>query len=106
MGSEIKSPSELAQMLIQAGFAKENPISGCSKEEIAELEMRFSVTLPQAYKEFMLVMGRESGSFLLDGTWHYPLEWNQSSAEGMLQENDSAFVLEKNAFVAAGRLLR
>ena len=100
---ENKSPSELAQMLIEAGFAKTGPFVGCSIEDLSELEKRFSVTLPRAYKEFMIVMGQESGNFLLDGSWHYPLEWNQSTAEGMLQENDSDFVLEKDTFVFMAR---
>jgi hypothetical protein len=79
-----KSPVELAQLLVQVGLADTDKIVGCSAAEISELEQRFSVALPAAYKQFLQVMGKQAGEFLVDASWLYPLNSARQDAEEML----------------------
>lgn len=59
----LKQPEELLSNLIQAGVVQPGKIYGCTEAEIAELEAVFKVSLPEPYKHFLRVMGKEkSGS--------------------------------------------
>lgn len=64
---ESKSPEELLQLLVSAGFADSEPFVGCTPDEILELEQTAGVSLPESYKHFLRVMGKHTGEFLEDG---------------------------------------
>jgi hypothetical protein len=48
------------------------PLQGCTEEDLVRLERKFSLRLPQTYREFMLAMGRSAGDFLLQ--WDYSID--------------------------------
>ena len=65
MSGQVESPSKLMQKLIESGYpTPEGGFVGCSDADIAALESHFSVSLPEAYKEFLRVCGRDAGQFL------------------------------------------
>ncbi|GAA3912473.1 hypothetical protein GO495_25340 [Chitinophaga oryziterrae] len=45
-------------------LGKYEKLEGISEEEIEDLERAFNVTLPDAYKEYLLFFGKESGQLL------------------------------------------
>lgn len=72
----------------------------CKEEEISSIEQYFSISLPTAYKEFLLWMGHGAGG-LMQGSdcffRHLPYlrEW----AVELLQENNFSECLPDDAFV-------
>jgi len=95
----IDEMKKLAQDLVDAGFAKSHPLSPCSEQDITELEQRFAVVLPESYRNFLRVMGRNGGDFLNDGIWEYPLEMVPEGANSLLTENEATFQLLPADFV-------
>lgn len=59
-----KTPNELIEMLNESGLSKECPIQGCTEKDIVEIEEKYRVKLPQAYKDFLLLLGDKPGHFL------------------------------------------
>lgn len=51
--------------LLEAGLAGPDSFKGCTEEEITSLDRRFSLHLPQCYRDFLAVMGRAAGAFLV-----------------------------------------
>ncbi|MDQ5965385.1 MAG: hypothetical protein QG625_1540, partial [Cyanobacteriota bacterium erpe_2018_sw_39hr_WHONDRS-SW48-000098_B_bin.30] len=72
----------LAEKLIEAGIAKPEHIRGLSPEAISSKESLFKISLPDEYKEFLLVMGLEHGWFMYDATlyWGNRFWFNQRRA--------------------------
>lgn len=79
-------------------FTKEVPVP-CTEAEVRELEQKVGLTLPLAYKEFLLWMGHSAGGLLV-GTdifyEHLPL---QEAAIELLAENNVTEKLPDTAFV-------
>lgn len=96
---QIKSAEELVEILVDAGFAKSAPFSGCSDSDVEELEQRYKVKLPAAYIRFLKVMGRQAGNFLTDGIWLYPLQDTRQEALEFIAAENSDFVLPLTEFV-------
>ena len=86
--------------LVEAGLAGSNSFEGCTEEEIRSLEARFSVRLPKCYRDFLAVMGRAAGEFLVGTDYSFPkmLEFRKD-AEGLLGTSQSTFKLSSTAFV-------
>ena len=57
------------ELFTELNVAPSSQIKGCSKDEVKKLEEKFNVTLPEAYKEFLLWMGKkykyESKTFII-----------------------------------------
>jgi hypothetical protein len=62
----------LVARLISNGIAHPSEIRGCSEADLLALEQESGVTLPMAYREFMMTVGRGAGKFLQDVTVFYP----------------------------------
>lgn len=60
---------KLAQTLIDVGRALPSQILGSSESEILQVEQHYNLKLPEAYKNFLRVMGNGAGSFQTDATW-------------------------------------
>ncbi len=62
---------------------------GISEKELAEIETEFQITLPKAYRDFMLIFGKRSG-YVLDGYGaQYPIVLgNRGAAEYVLNTID------------------
>ncbi|HKI33759.1 MAG TPA: SMI1/KNR4 family protein [Gemmataceae bacterium] len=86
--------------LVQTGLAGPDSFQGCMGEEVKSLEGQFSLRLPQCYRDFLSVMGRAAGEFLLGTDYSFPKMLGfRKDAEGLLQTSQSNFKLPPTAFV-------
>lgn len=75
-------------------------IQSCTETEVSLLEQRLQQPLPQAYREFLLWMGRGAGSFWQGSHCFYENLLNlQKWAPSLLKENNFPKPLPKDAFV-------
>jgi hypothetical protein len=74
-------------------------LKACSGKQISKIEESFNVSLPVAYKEFLLVMGKGAGQFMLGSSVFYNeiFDLREGSIE-LLSENDFK-ELPENTFV-------
>jgi hypothetical protein len=86
--------------LLEAGLARPDSFKGCTEKEINSVEGRFSLRLPQCYRDFLAVMGRAAGEFLVGTDYSFPkvLDFHKD-AEGLLRTSGSDFKLPPTAFV-------
>lgn len=86
--------------LLEGGLARQDSFKGCTEEEIESLERRFGLRLPQCYRDFLAVMGRAAGDFLVGTDYSFPklLEFRKD-AEELLRTSQSDFKLTPTAFV-------
>ncbi|MBD0405175.1 SMI1/KNR4 family protein [Flammeovirga sp. EKP202] len=85
---------DLKSFLIERNIEQENNIAGCSDSEIEELEMKIG-SLPIAYKEYLLAMGRKNLARLFDCD-NYSigyLDYAKEVADEIL--NEDKFTIEK-----------
>lgn len=74
-------------------------VSGCSIPEIVDLEKELEVFFPEAYREFLLWMGKDTGKFLIGSEVTYQhLAKIQGWANEVLEERELP-LLPPNAFV-------
>jgi hypothetical protein len=72
----------------------------CTEEEVCTLEKQLGLSLPGAYREFLLWMGHDSNTFLVGSTWAYNRLWDlQKTAQELLEENGFPQSLPRQAFV-------
>jgi hypothetical protein len=94
---------ELAvKALIAARLATENRVEGCSEAEVASIERTFGLTLPRAYRAFLLRMGKAAGEFWTGTNYQFPelLELRET-AEALLIEGGARWQLGAPDFVFA-----
>jgi SMI1/KNR4 family protein SUKH-1 len=74
-------------------------LRGCSMREVAKIETFFSVKLPLAYREFLVSMGKDAGTFMKGSSVFYNeiFELKEGSIE--LLKEDNFKPLPGNAFV-------
>ena len=86
--------------MVSAGYARTDEIRGCTPEEVAGIEARFGLRLPQVYREFLLAMGRGAGRFFRGTDVFYPTVFElRQWAEELLEECRQPFALAGDAFV-------
>lgn len=74
-------------------------VLGCRIDEIVDLEKELDIFLPEAYKEFLLWMGKDTNKFLEGSEVEYKhLVKIQAWADELLKENGH-LLLPDNAFV-------
>lgn len=72
----------------------------CSEEDIHTLENQLGQTLPDAYREFLLLMGRRTGGLLGGTNWLYEdLEIMQEDAVELMRHDKFPVILPPDAFV-------
>ena len=98
-----EDPKLLAEKLTNAGVVAPGSLVGCSDNEIAALESHFSVQLPEAYKAFLRVWGKEDGGYLNDCSYLYSslTKWVRRDAEGFAERHN--FKLEPTWFAFLSR---
>ncbi|HUY93451.1 MAG TPA: SMI1/KNR4 family protein [Pirellulales bacterium] len=90
------------ERLRSTGLAAADATRGCTKEEIAEIESTLRVRLPNAYREFLRLCGKQAGEFLLGTDWTFPtILALKESAAALLRECDVPRELSPSAFVFA-----
>lgn len=65
----VDAPEALVRRLLAIGLFHERDVQPCADNEIAELEHRHGVVLPLSYKQFLRMMGRGAGTFLVSDRW-------------------------------------
>ena len=95
-----KAVKTATSKLLKAKLAAPGSFQGCAEEETQSLERRFLLRLPPCYQDFLAVMGRAAGDFLVGTDYSFPgiLEFRQS-AEELLRTSQSGFELPPSAFV-------
>lgn len=73
---------------------------GCTYPEITELEKKLGFSLPEAYKEFLLWMGKSAGRVLQGSDCFFKhLPYLKEWAVELLEENNFPNTLPEDAFV-------
>lgn len=84
-------------------LAKENGIllKGVFEADVEKLETDMELKFPNAYKEFLLSMGRDTNPDFLTGAdcFYDDLYTLKQSANELLEEDDTSFRLTENDFV-------
>jgi hypothetical protein len=91
---------QVKQRLKELKLVSPDELVGCTYHEIIELEKKLGFSLPEAYKEFLLWMGKNAGRVLQGSDCffaHLPdlKEW----AVELLEENHFSYTLPEDAFV-------
>lgn len=93
-------PSEIRNQLVINGIAEEADLRGCTPQEIEKLERLVGKSLPRAYREFLLAIGHQAGSFFRGTSIFYNQVARLTDAAcELLAENDLVGVLPEDAFV-------
>jgi SMI1-KNR4 cell-wall len=72
----------------------------CTEEEVVALEQQLGVTLPEAYREFLLWMGHKAGDLFAGSQWLYKkIPRLQVGAREALEKNNFPESLPGDAFV-------
>jgi hypothetical protein len=97
--SHIK-PAQFSARLAEFGIHS----FGCSEDEIRHIESRFGVHLPQAYQDFLSVMGKKCTGFAGCESWeYYALSWVKQSSLGLLElrsDSDDYFCFSRKLAIS------
>jgi hypothetical protein len=96
----IAVADELVRRLITCGI-RPSDIEGCSDADLANLQAKAGVPLPESYVAFLRLVGRGAGEFMSDLTAFYPAVLNLTAKRR--QEVAECAVLPGDAFVIADR---
>ena len=92
-----------AELLVEHGHCTREELEGCTEEDLTELESRYDVTLPEAYKSCMRHIGRYPGDFLAGSEFTYPAMRRQMEfAKRYAEENATDFEFPDDIFVFRG----
>lgn len=90
----------IIETIIDSGLASETELCGCTDAEIADLESRLGLRLPQRYREFLRKAGRGAGRLFRGTDVFYPALLNlQGWATELVAEEGGPFVLPADAIV-------
>lgn len=86
--------------LAEISSISSDQISPCTEEEVSSLELQLGVSLPSAYREFLLWMGHGAGQLMQGSDCFFAqLLTIQEWAKELLQENSFPEKLPDDAFV-------
>lgn len=99
------TPFHLKKRLVEAGLATRNQIRGCTSDDVALLERQAGGRLPQAYRDFLVAVGRGAGDFLRDVDIFYDsiADLNVEAADILNDWEDGQLLLPDRAFVFSMR---
>jgi hypothetical protein len=87
--------NDFAATLVRRGIARPHQIPPCTRAEVAEVQARQKVRLPESYRAFLLRMGRGAGSLLRGTHVFYPQVLDvRNGAEELLREDGHPFSLK------------
>ena len=91
---------QVVARLMETGLATASTLQGCSNEEIESLEAKLSIRLPTCYKDFLSIMGRCAGKFMVGTDYSFDkLPGFREAAERMMTENNVTSKMPDTAFV-------
>lgn len=98
----------LLARLEDGGVAARSERAGCTQEEIASLETRFSLRIPQTYRDFLQVLGHRSGRLFthdhLATSYSQVLKLTENVRTALAEAFEREFRLPADALVILGRL--
>jgi hypothetical protein len=91
---------QVKQSLKELKLVSPDELVGCTYHEIIELEKKLGFSLPEAYKEFLLWMGKSGGRVLQGSDCFFEhLPYLKEWAVELLEENHFPYTLPEDAFV-------
>ena len=91
---------ELIEEMVKSELASPDEIIGCSDAEVQGIESTFELKLPSRYTQFLKKMGKCAGWLLEGSDAFYPeILTCRDTAEQLLAEEKSTFLLSKSRFV-------
>lgn len=91
---------KVKKQLIELKIASPDEQVGCTQDEVIELERQLGISLPKAYREFLLSMGYGAGKFLRGSDCFFEhLPYLQKWAIELLEENNFCESLPEDTFV-------
>lgn len=70
----VPSADQVIQRLLAIPHFHGVELKGCSESEIDRLEQRARVRLPRAYRDFLALLGKGAGEFMLSDHWQFRLD--------------------------------
>lgn len=96
----MRAAIEAKELLLKSGLANSANLLGCSAEEVAAVETAFGHALPESYKQFLFVMGKEAGDFMVGTDLFYEyLPGQRECAKELLAEAKAQYALKATDFV-------
>ena len=96
----------LLAKMAKSNVASADELQGCTSAQIAAIEKRYSVRLPNTYRRYLEVMGRKSGRLFthdyLSTDYRFALR-GTAEVRKQLVEWESGFEIPPDAFVILGR---
>ncbi len=90
----------IIQNLKSAGVIDGSSVKGCDDNDIKALEDYYTLKLPDNYKKFLKILGKNSGGFLDGSDFIYQKLFKlKEHAVDLLKENKADYILEKEDFV-------
>jgi hypothetical protein len=105
--------ASLVERMEARAIASRTELEGCSEQEIAQLERRYSIKLPQSYRAFLRTMGHRSGRLFRYDHWaesyEYVLELTDEERKEAKQRGPEASrrleeILGPDGLIILGRL--
>lgn len=91
---------QVKQRLKELKFVSPDELVSCTDPEIIDLEKKLGFSLPEAYKEFLLWIGKSAGRFLQGSDCFFEhLPYLKEWAVELLEENHFPYTLPEDAFV-------
>lgn len=87
---------EFIRRLISDSLVLSGDIAGCTLEEVEEISRAQNVSLPQVYKDFLLLAGRGAGDLMAGSDWKFPhpLELKKDCQELVLENGKASSFLD------------
>lgn len=92
------SIEEMVAAVMDAGLAAPGELAGCTEDQISQMEATFGLALPKKYREYLSVMGANSGDLFIGTDIDYPWPTKLRKAAERLCL-DSPYTLPADAFV-------
>ena|GEM_PF-1334377 len=70
----VPSPESVVNRLQAIPSFSKVRLNGCTDQEIAALEGQLAVRLPESYRQFLRVLGRGAGDFMVSDHWYFKIE--------------------------------
>ena len=91
---------QAVERLVSTGLATPSTIHGCTEAQVEALEAACGLSLPMTYREFLRLVGKRAGAFLVgsDLTYETLIE-NQAAARDLAEESGLEWPEDGFAFV-------
>jgi hypothetical protein len=101
--TETTVGERVVELLVQNGYGPRDSLEGCTEEDLDELERRYDITLPEAYRSCMRHIGRSSNKLFEGSHFNYPGVRRQTEfARDLAEDRATDLDLPDDIFVFHG----